>query len=142
MGKVSKAITHIKDEKDYEEVSSSQFAQSIHNPTPATTTIMEASELGDVLKYMTEDIVELDKSMTSIDMKTRLGNMEISGILAVDFLIGSSFLPLKAIALTRMKKRLAISKNGEGRKEAVAIVVGKRQEDALKTGIIANKPPQ
>jgi hypothetical protein len=116
------------DGKDYQEVSTSQFAMKVHSPQQ--TNILEATELGDVMKYMHEDKLEDDKSMTTIDMKSRLGMIEISGMVCVDFLIGSSFLPQHCIALTRTKKRLNVSLRGLGRQEMVAVVVGKREQDA------------
>jgi hypothetical protein len=107
-----------------------------------TTNITESSELGDVMKFMNEDLVEADKSMSTIDVKTRLGFLEISSILAVDTLVSLNFLPIQLINFTRMKKRLNISFLGRGREESVQIVVGKREQDLKKGGMMGMMSPK
>jgi hypothetical protein len=121
----------------FQEVSNSQFAMRVHSP--AQTNIVESSELGDVLKYLFEDKLEEDKNMTSIDMKTQLGLIEISSMVCVDFLISSRFLPQHCIALPRTKKRLNVSLRALGINSMVAVVVGKREQDAKMNPMMPQK---
>ena len=56
--------------------------------------------------------------------------MEINSVLAIDTLVGLKILPSSCLAFTRQKKRLNVSLDGKGRGEMVALVAGKKEQDA------------
>jgi len=89
--------------------------------------VQESSDLSQTIKEFNEDILGKDK-MSSIDMKSRLHPVEISSIIAVDSLVTLNFLPSNTSFITRSKKRLSVSQNGEGRKEVVQIAQGVQQQ--------------
>lgn len=92
--------------------------------------IQESSDIAQTIKELNEDKVDKD-SFSSIDMKARLLNIEISSIIAVDSLVALDFLPEETSFITRSKKRLSVSQNGQGRGEIVAISQGMQHQ---KTG--------
>ena len=98
--------------------------QPIQNPT----------ELGDTLKELNRDDIEPTSRMSGIDMRSRLHPIEVSSILAFDTLVSLRFIPTKCLSFTRNKKRLSVSLLGEGRKEIVSIVAGKRDVESNKMG--------
>ena len=108
--------------KEKDNISPSNFSNNQGGIQP----INEPSELGEMARELNLDTVDDDK-FSSIDMKTRLGDIEISSILAVDTLIANDFFPEEARVLTRSKKRLAISKDGKGREELVDITRNQRE---------------
>ena len=89
--------------------------------------IHEVSEMGETLKQLNDDTINEDAT-TAIDMRSRLFPTEVGAILAVDFLVSFQMLPSSCIALTRQKKRLAVSLNGLGRKEMVDMVRGAQEQ--------------
>lgn len=91
--------------------------------------IKQPTELGDSLKELNNDQLQLDTNMSNIDMRTRLHFMEINSILALDTLVALKVLPLRLLNYTRQKKRLNVSQDGKGRSEIVEIVGGKREHD-------------
>jgi hypothetical protein len=97
--------------------------------------IMESTELGESLKLLNEDKIEEQTRMSSIDLKARLHYIEISHILAMDALVQLNVLPVKCLGFTRQKKRLSVSLDGQGRKEFVSVVSGKRELEE-RTGIM------
>jgi len=102
--------------------------------------VKESSELGDSLKELNDDSISDNNKMSGIDLRSRLHFIEISSILAVDTLVGFKFLPLSCLVFTRQKKRLAVSLNGEGRREIVDVVGRKRDGDIEKgSGGFMNK---
>jgi hypothetical protein len=94
---------------------------------PSQSQIIEESDIGRAIAELNDDSVEAESKMSRIDMRSRLGNFEISALLSCDMLIGMKFLPETMLHLTRQKKRLAVSKNGLGRQEIVELVVGERK---------------
>jgi len=91
--------------------------------------VNEPTEIGDALAHLNDDRRDPEHKMSKIDMNTRLHPIEISALLAIDFLVASKFLPGRTLNLTLQKKRLNISLNGKGRQEIVDIVAGKREQD-------------
>lgn len=114
------------------------------------TQINPPSELKDSIKELNNDEMERNETnMSGVDKVARLGMFEQPSILAMDALVMMGMLPQKCMALTRQKKRLSISLNGEGRKEIVDLVRGKNEQDArksqglwdrLKNVIVPNQP--
>ena len=94
--------------------------------------VQEISDTAQTLKELNSDAVDGDK-FSSIDMKTRLANIEISGIIALDTLVGLDFLPEQASFISRSKKRLAVSLKGIGRQEVVQIAQGMRDKEQGKS---------
>jgi hypothetical protein len=90
--------------------------------------IQESSDISQTIQELNDD--SLTDNFSAIDMKTRLLNIEISSIIAVDCLVGMGFLPKQAGFITRSKKRLAVSLNGRGREEIVNIAGGLRDNKA------------
>lgn len=100
---------------------------------PSTIDVKESSELGESLRELNNDELDKNKKVSGIDMRSRLHPIEISSILAVDALVLFKMMPLNCSSFTRQKKRLAVSEHGQGRKEIVDIVGGKREQD-VKSG--------
>jgi hypothetical protein len=103
-----------------------RFQQYSDSPQGVINTI-EPSEIGEALKSLNDDTMN-DEQFSSIDMKTRLHPLEISGIIVIDTLVSMNFLPPSVAKLTRSKKRLAVSINGQGRQEMVELVKGVRDQ--------------
>lgn len=93
------------------------------------TNITQPTELGETLRELNRDEIELHTGMSMIDMKSRLHYIEISSILAMDTLVALRVLPGRCLAFTRQKKRLAVSLDGKGRGEMVEVVGRKREQD-------------
>jgi len=93
--------------------------------------ITEESDLAGTIKELNDDKI-VDK-FSNIDMKTRLLQIEISSIIAVDSLIALDFLPQEVGTITRSKKRLAVSLNGLGRSEIVSIAQGVQEQTSGKS---------
>lgn len=91
----------------------------------AVIPIKESTEMAETIRELNDDKVE-DK-FSAIDMKTRLHQIEISSIIALDSLVAFSFLPSEVSNITRSKKRLAVSLNGLGRSEIVSIAQGMQE---------------
>lgn len=94
--------------------------------------INESSEISETIKEMNDDELNPD-GFSSIDMKTRLNNIEISSMIALDSLVALGFLPTETGFITRSKKRLAISLNGKGREEIVDITGRMREQQTGQT---------
>jgi len=86
------------------------------------------SELKQVMDSLDRDEIDPLTQMSSIDVNSRLSDAEISACLRFDELVRLGILP-DDLGLTRQKKRLSISKNGEGRREKVEIVKGERDQE-------------
>ena len=108
--------------------------QRIANPSEETR-IVEPTELGEALKNLNQDVIETHTGMSSIDTKARLHPIECASVLALDALVQLRVCPTSCLGFTRQKKRLSVSVNGEGRKEIVQIVAGKRDLEE-RTGIM------
>lgn len=102
--------------------------------TSGIMNVNEPTEIGDALTHLNDDRRDPEHKMSKIDMNTRLHPIEISALLAIDFLVASKFLPARTLNLTLQKKRLNISLAGKGRQEIVDIVAGKRERD-IKRGM-------
>ena len=101
--------------------------------------VVQPTELGETLRDFNSDVLDAETRMTSIDMKTRIFNIfERNSLMAVDSLVAMSFLPLRCLTITRQAKRLNVSLRGEGRKEIVEIVAGKRAHDEKSGGFMNN----
>jgi len=117
---------------------------AVDNLAPSQQIIQESSDISEVIKELNNDKLDSD-SFSSIDTKTRLTTIDISKIVTIDGLVALRFLPKEVSVITRSKKRLAVSLNGEGRKEIVQVANGLIEEtqnrgfgDKLK-GLFSNK---
>ncbi len=99
------------------------------------TPIQQGTELGDAIKEINKDDIEVNTRMSGIDMRARLHPLEISSVLALDALVSLGILPTSCLAFTRQKKRLSVSLEGKGRDDIVNIVSGKRELDAKMGGM-------
>jgi len=99
------------------------FKQFVVGHTPQQQIINETSDISETLKELNNDKLD-DSNFSAIDTKTRLIANEVNSIVTVDGLIALNFLPSEVSVITRSKKRLAVSLNGEGRKEIVQIASG------------------
>jgi hypothetical protein len=88
----------------------------------------ETTELGDALKEMNRDDVSRDR-LASIDFRTRIHPLELPPMIALDSLIGLKVVPVRCGVLNRVKMRKSVSLQGQGRKEFVEMVTGKRESD-------------
>jgi len=96
------------------------------------TSINQATELGESLKELNQDEIQVDTRMSGIDLRARLHPIEIASVLALDSLVGLGVVHSKCLSFTRQKKRLSVSLDGKGREEIVDIVGRKREEDSKK----------
>jgi hypothetical protein len=92
------------------------------------TPVDENTEKAAVIKELNRDVNEGD-GFSSIDTKTKLSPLQISGIMAVDVLTASNFLPFICTIFTRSAKRLNVSANGGGRKDIVEIMRGAAEDE-------------
>lgn len=90
--------------------------------------IVESSDVAMTIRELNDD-THID-GFSNIDMKTRLANIEISSIIALDSLVAFSFLPKSTGIITRSKKRLSVSLGGMGRDEIVRIANGLSEQKA------------
>jgi len=68
-------------------------------------------------------------------MKTRIYNtFERNALMSIDSLVALRFLPVSCLTITRQAKRLNVSMKGEGRKETVDVISGKREHDKQMAG--------
>lgn len=88
------------------------------------TKIFDEAELAQVLGNLDKDRLD-ETGMSTMDFNSRLRKHEINAILGVDFLNRMGLLP-DVGDITRQKKRLSVSLDGQGRKEKVDIVRGER----------------
>lgn len=89
--------------------------------------IVTPTEIGESLKELNQDTLDLSTRMSGIDMRARLVNFEVQSVLALDALVALGVLPTKCLAFSRQKKRLSVSIMGKGREEIVSLVAGKRE---------------
>ena len=97
------------------------------------TSIQQQTELGETLRELNKDEIEVHTGMSGIDLKSRLHYIEVASILAMDSLVALKVLPTRLIAFTRQKKRLAVSLDGKGRQEMVDVVGRKQEQDKAKS---------
>jgi len=98
--------------------------------------IMNKSELAEIFDNLDDDRQNKENNMSQIDFNTRLTTVEINSIMIIDEFTRLGIFPPDA-GITRQKKRLAISKDGEGRKEKVHMVAGK-EESRSGNGFLKN----
>jgi hypothetical protein len=104
-------------------------SKPVHNQNNNQTEIIQPTELGQVVEFMNQDIIDPSTRMSSIDMMSRLHSLEISQITVVDFLVAMRFLPVSVLPMTRQLKRLKVSQDGKSRGEIVEIVAGKKKHE-------------
>jgi len=92
----------------------------------------EKSDLTQAFEHIDRDEVNPSTSMSSIDMNARLNKKELSGCLRMDELLGLRILPLTC-RLSRQKKRLSASLDGQGRQEKVTIATANMEQ---KSGVM------
>ena len=112
----------------------SQRGDTFRSSSQGTTPIIQSTELGESLKYLNDDSLEQETRMSGIDMRARLHYLEVQNVLALDTIVSLRILPTKCLAFTRQKKRLSVSVGGQGRKEMVEIVSGKKERDKEMSG--------
>ena len=86
----------------------------------------QETELGEVMRNLDSDKIDVNTKMSDIDFNARLNREEINACLVFDELVRLGILPSEA-GLTRQKKRLSVSMDGKGREEKVRIVQGERE---------------
>lgn len=101
-----------------------------------TQNITHPTEVGEALTHLNDSSIELDTRMSRIDVNTRLHSVVIPSASVFETLIRTQFFPQKMGSFTIQLKRNLVSKDGEGRKEAVQIVGGKQERDERKGGFI------
>lgn len=117
-----KFIDHKKEDKSKQNKYISRVEDGIQH-------IDSVSDIAQTIKELNADVVASDK-FSSIDMKSRLRPIEISGIIAVDSLVTLDFLPPEVSFITRSKKRLSVSEDGKGREEVVRISQGQQDQSS------------
>lgn len=97
------------------------------------TEIQQPTEIGESLKEVNLDEIEPETGMSSMDMRARLGHIESSSVLGLDSLVNFRILDADAMGFTRQKKRLSVSLDGLGRKEAVQIITGREDQKSSRS---------
>jgi hypothetical protein len=83
--------------------------------------ITEPPEISEVIKEVFADKIDVDTSMSSMDMKANMHAVEAVSVNIFDALVSFHFLPQSALPLSRQKKRLSLSVDGKGIDSAVEI---------------------
>lgn len=91
--------------------------------------IKESGLNSELLKEFNKDEIDNNSKMSSIDLMTRLNEVEIANLLAIDSLVSMRFLPEDMLRFSRQKKRLNISLEGKGRSEVIEIFKTPQQEN-------------
>ena len=114
------------------ETESKERSVTVNNvPDNGIIPIKESSDIAQTIKELNDDA--MSNKFSNIDMKTRLVQIEISSIIALDSLVALGFLPVEVGTITRSKKRLAVSLNGMGRTEIVSIAQGLSEQAGNKS---------
>lgn len=104
--------------------------------------IINVAQTGDLegsIKELNNLDSDPDTRMSNIDLRTRLGYAELSGILAFDTLVAFRIIPQRALVFTQQKKRLNVSIDGKGREEIVRLVVGHTDNQKEMSGGFGNR---
>lgn len=97
---------------------------------PNEQMITQPTEMGDFMKYLDRDEVDPKTNLSSIDMNTRIVNIfERNSLGAISILRAMRFLPASCHNIPRVFMRMNVSMKGEGRKERVDSMIGKREHD-------------
>lgn len=99
----------------------------LHNAQNVET-LEEVNNVKEVLINLDKDVVQED-NLTTIDFNTRLGQTEISSIVALQLLHTLKVGGRPCSLITRSIKRHKVSLGGLGRKEKVQIIQGEREHD-------------
>jgi len=105
---------------------------SVQNLEELEKQMHEKSEMGEVLENLDSDSLDTDTKMSTVDFNTRLSDPEISACLVIDELTRLHIFPDET-GITRQKKRLSVSLQGQGRQEKVAILSADRDFKANKS---------
>lgn len=84
------------------------------------------TELGDTIREMNKDEIDIKTRMSSVDMKANISEMDLLTISAFDSLVWLECMPIECLAVTRKMLRLSVSKDALGRQNAVDIATGQR----------------
>lgn len=103
------------------------------SPNNGEQMITEQAELVGVIKEFNYDVIN-HENMSNIDFNTRLLRVEEPSITSFETCGTAGLIPKRWLALPRKKKRNLVSIGGEGRKEGVQMVVGKREMDTQRSG--------
>jgi len=96
------------------------------------TSVNVPSDIKETLVELNADVTEKGTNMSSIDFKARITPFEERAMLVIDGLVALNAMPLECLNITRQKKRLSVSRHGEGRKEMIKAIVGNNQADEKK----------
>lgn len=101
------------------------------------TSIIQETDLSGSLKELNKDTDEVNSRQSAIDLRTRLYSFfQINAISAYEYLVEVGMIPKECICLTKQIKRNLVSHKGEGRKEMVNLVAGKREMDSKNMGFM------
>lgn len=102
----------------------------IENLTPQSdvVTVHQQSELGEVIDkaFQNSDIFDEKANMSTIDFWSRIPPIVEPFINKLESASALNVIPRSAAIITRVAKRNFVSRDGQGRKEAVQIIAGKR----------------
>lgn len=118
------------DDKNLSMENDSTTSRMLHGDR-GIATIKQDSDIKQIIQEMNRDDIN-EINMSSIDMNTRVSSVESGAMTSWDSLIQMCFMPVKSMAITRQKKRINVSLNGQGRQEAVQISQGQRELEQSK----------
>jgi len=98
--------------------------------------VEQKSELGEVLDKAFQNSDQFDEktNMSTIDFWSRIPKYVETFVIRFDSAGQMGIIPKRSLAVTRSAKRIYVSREGAGRKEAVDIIAGKRSSEAETSG--------
>jgi len=100
-----------------------------HHMDSGTQDIVQPTEVGEAIKELNKDNIDPGSRLSDIDQRTRIHYVEEGGLTSVQSLVAFRFLPITILSFTRSKMRLAVSRDGLGRREIVQLFQGKKEQD-------------
>lgn len=102
-------------------------------------TFTQQSDVKEVIDTLDKDIIEPNTNMTSIDFNTRLTNLEIGGLVALQMLHSLDVGGNACSLISRSIKRHKVSLKGLGREEKVRMFQGDREHQENKDNSVFGK---
>jgi hypothetical protein len=122
----SQVVAHDEDEDG--------FIEPNEITSDGTQDIVENTEMKEAMDELNKDEID-SRGYSSMDLRSRLHYLEIAGVMGLDCLASYHMVSLKAKSITENKKRLAVSLDGSGRKEIVAVATGGESEEKGMAGM-------
>jgi hypothetical protein len=97
-----------------------------------STIVSSPSDLKESLRELNKDEQETGIKMRSIDLRSNLNDLEINGLVVMDFLHAVDFLPDSIVPFSQSFKRVKVSQDAMGRRGMIELVTGERKSQENK----------